>query len=76
MTRRADPVRIATAHRAGLRGRLVSFDRIPESQVDAWLNAAYAEGLDRELAHDWILLQVGLGRKPPSPPDQPAGRDR
>lgn len=66
MTRRPDPVRIAAAQRAGTRARLID-GGIREADVDDWLNAAAAEGLFSSTAHDWIQLQVGLGRKPPSP---------
>ena len=67
MSRRADPARIAVARREAQRLRLIRNDRIREADVDAWLIAAASEGLSGELAHEWIVLQVGLGRRPPAP---------
>lgn len=70
MSRKPDPVRIATAKRAGTRSRLITDSGVREADVDAWLDAAEHIGLTSGQAHDWIVAQVYLGVKPPTPRPQ------
>lgn len=67
MSRRADPLRIYAAHRAGLTQRLVREARISEDSAEHWITASESEarqrGLDGRMAawwepaSDWIADQ-------------------
>ncbi|MGH2464327.1 MAG: hypothetical protein ACRDGI_02610, partial [Candidatus Limnocylindrales bacterium] len=71
MTRRADPLKLYAAHRAGLFQRLVRKARIGEASAEQWIVAWESQARERELdgrtgewwepAWSWISEQRGVG---------------